>query len=205
MILPALFAATLLTSQIDDFFPLNPGTKWTYEDGSGLQMSEEVGEPIDIGKGVMAFPKYSSTTRNRTAAALYRTEENSAELVGFIDKSRKEPLSLFAPPQPILRVASGRADWQFSTEIPSSQGPVLQLVKGDSNKGSKRKVLDREVDTLVVHVFTQIGNDLNGVRIQQDAIYGKGIGLIEMTEATKAQGQTVKKVLKLVKFESAQG
>jgi len=206
MILTALLAASAFASTIEDFSPMIPGTKWTYEDGNGLQLVEQLREPIDIGKGVMAYPKSSSASRNASAAELYRIQDNTLEMVGYLDKSKKEsPINLFSPPQPVLRVASGKAEWQYSTELPTTQGPVLQLVHADSNHGPKRKILDREVETLIVHVFSQIGNDKEGVQIRQDAVYGKGIGLVEMTEATKAGGRTVKRVLKLVKFEPPQG
>lgn len=206
MILSALIFAATIASPIEDYCPMAPGTKWTYEDANGIQMVDEVGEPVDIGKHQTAIPKTSSVSGRSSGAELYQIQEDTLYLVGFIDKSKSKPeMNILAQAQPILRAGNGRSEWQYAGEMPTGLGPVLLQVRGDSNKGPKRKLLNREVETLVVHVVSRIGNDKQAVEVRQDVVYGKGIGMIQMSEATKAQGQTVKKMLKLVKFEPPQG
>jgi len=205
MILSALVVAAALTSPVEDYFPLTPGTKWTYEDANGLQTIDEVGKPMDVGKGVMATPKLSTTSGHSAGSELYRVDADMIILVGHFNAAARQPLTLMDLPQPVLKVDNGKAEWQYQGELATSLGPVLLQVNGDSSKGPKRKILDSEVDTLNVHVVSRIGNDAQRIEVRDDAVYGKGIGLCELTEVTKAQGQTVKKVLKLVKFEPHQG
>jgi len=208
MILSVVIAAAALASQLEDFCPMVPGTRWTYEDANGLQVVDEIGKPVDIGKGQTAIPKTTSISGRSPGAELYRVDNDTLLLVGYIDKNARPPapgLNLLPEPQPIVRLSNAKADWQYLGEVPTGLGPVLLQVRGYSNKGPKKKVLDREVETMAVQVISRIGNDAQRVEIRQDVIYGKGIGMVEMTEATKAQGQTVKKMLKLVKFEPPQG
>jgi hypothetical protein len=78
-------------------------------------------------------------------------------------------------------------------------------VVGTAKPGSKRSWDGHDVDTIQVHVEAKVGEGKGGYDVRQDMVYGKGIGLLETTEATKIQGKTVKKVLKLIKFEPPQG
>ena len=206
MILTVIAAAAFLSSSVQDYYPMEAGTRWTFEDGNGLQLVEEIGEAVDIGKGQMAIPKVRKVSGRSGSAELYRVDGDTLRLVGFLEKaSPQDTVTLLKEPQPILRVADGKAEWQYVGEIPTGLGPVLVQVRGDSKKGPKRRVLDREVETLLVHVSSRIGNDRSRVEVKSDAVYAKGIGLVEMNEVTKAEGQTVKKMLKLVKFETQQG
>jgi len=201
MILIALAAACAAASPIDDYFPLIPGTRLTYVDGNGLQMVEEVGKPVELPRNETATPKSFSVSGRSSGSELFRNENDTAYYVGYSDGKGKH----LSEPQPRLRVGSGKMEWQYVSDVPSELGPVSCRVRGDSSKGPRRKVLDREIETLIVHVTSQLGSDAQRVEVRDDVIYGKGIGMIEMTEATKAQGQTVKKVLKLVKFEPPEG
>jgi hypothetical protein len=206
MILTALVAAILMSSSVEDYFPLVPGTRWTYQDDDGREMTQEIGQPIDIGKGIMATPRTTSAAGESGNAELYRTDGDNLLLVGFYDKrSKLSPLTLINPTQIVFRAGSSKVEWKYTSELPTGLGPVLVQVHGDSTKGPRRKVVDRDVETLIVHVVSQIGNEKPGVEVRQDVVYGKGIGMIEVTETRKAQGETVKKVLKLVKFEPSQG
>jgi hypothetical protein len=206
MILTVIAAAAVLLSPVQDYCPMEAGTRWTFEDGNGLQLVEEIGEAVDIGKGQMAIPKVRKVSGRSGSAELYRVDGDTLRLVGFLEKaSPQDTVTLLKEAQSILRVADGKAEWQYVGEIPTGLGPVLVQVHGESKKGPKRKVLDREVETLLVHVSSRIGNDRSRVEVKSDAVYAKGIGLVEMNEVTKAEGQTVKKMLKLVKFEKQQG
>jgi hypothetical protein len=208
MILTALVAAAMISSPIEDFSALVQGAKLTYQDANGLQVTDEIGGSVDIGKGLTATSKVSSVGGQNSSTELYRVDGDTLYLVGYIDKKAKPPkpsIVLLPSPQPIFRANGQKADWFYTGEVATGLGPVLQQLKGDSRPGPKRKVLDREVETLDVHITSKIGNDKAGIEVRQDVIYAKGIGMIEMSEATKAQGRTVKKVLKLVKFEPPQG
>ncbi|HVT13373.1 MAG TPA: hypothetical protein VHE55_13990 [Fimbriimonadaceae bacterium] len=207
MILTAMIAAVALTSPVEDYFPLAEGTKWTYQDENGLQLIQQAGKQIDIGKGKMATPVSQSASGQSLGSNLYAIDGDTAFLYGMIDPGKaQKDMNLLREPEPVLKVAEGKAEWQYIGELATGAGPVLVQIHSDSNKGPKRKIFDHEVETIVVHAFTRYGNDPKvGVEVRQDMIYAKGIGMVETTEATKAQGKTVKKMLKLVKFEPPQG
>lgn len=213
--LTLLIAAAAIASPIEDFAPLTPGLKLTYEDELGRQVMHEFSAPIDMGKGVMVTPKTTYVAGQDSVKELFKVDGDTLLLVGFLDtRVRKagegqppikpEPTPL-NPPQPILRVTAAKSDWQYTGEVATQMGPVLFTVRGDAARGPKRKILNREVETLTAHVFSKIGNDkTHAVEIRQDVVYGKGIGMVEMNTVTKAEGKTVKNVLKLVKFEPPQ-
>ncbi len=206
MITCAIIAFTLAASPVEDYFPLIPGTKWTYEDANGLQMVQEVGQPIEIGKGQSVTPIVMSSGGRTFGSNLYGLDGDTMKLFGVINGEAKAQANMFKLPEPILRVGSTKMEWQYLGELPTEQGPVLVQVRADSNKGPRRAVLGREAESITVHAFIRYGNEAaNGVEVHQAMVYAKGIGMIETTEATKALGQTVKKVLKLVKFEPPQG
>ena len=205
MILTLLIAASTMVQPVDDFFPLVPGIKWTYEDGNGVQLIEEVGEPIDLGKGRMVTPKTDSISGRDLGTALFHSEGDTVYLIGSIDlKAKKPEPNLLGESQPVLKMGSGKAEWTYLGSVPTSNGPSSLHVQGNSSKGPRRKFLDRDVDTLNVHVVSKFGNSGQAIETQ-DAVYAKGLGLVEMINVTKAMGQSVKKVLKLVKFEPPQG
>lgn len=206
MILTATIAAICIAAPVGDYFPLVEGTKWTYEDESGQQMTQQAGKPLDIGKNRTATPIAQMAGGRKLGSSLYAVDADTIWLYGTMSGTSKPEIDLLREPQPVLKVGAGKAEWKYVGELPTGAGPVLVQIQADSKAGPKRKIFDREVETVVVHAFTRYGNDAKlGVEVRQDMIYAKGIGMIETIEATKAQGQTVKKMLKLVKFEPPQG
>jgi len=205
MILTAIAVFAAMSSPVDDFFPMVPGTKWTYEDGNGLESVDKVGTPVDIGKGAMATPIESDSSGESSGSLLYRIVGDTLMLVGYISKSTNPPLTVMDQPRPVMKVDSGKANWQYVGDLPTSLGPVSMHQEGETTHVGKRKILDREVDAIKVHVTSKIGDGTQVVQIVDDAVYGKGIGLIEMMTTRKANGQSVKVMKKLVKFEPPQG
>jgi hypothetical protein len=199
MLLSALFAATVLTS-VEDYFPVAVGTKWTYEDQDGRQLVQEIDEPMELEGGSTAIVRSKYAGGRKLGAELFRTDGESVLLIGFHNPAKKPPVDMLTSPQTILRLGNPRAEWSYTDQVFGGNGPVAVQVKSDSNKAGSRKVLDRSVDTVLVHTVIKYGGK-NGFEQRQDMVFGKGIGLVEATEATKVQGKTVKKVLKLIKFE----
>lgn len=207
MILTAMIAAICIAAPVDDYFPLAEGTRWTYQDENGQQMIQEAGKPVDIGKKETAIPIVQMADGRKLGSSLYAIDGDTVWLCGTLSAGSSKPeMDLLREREPVLKVGSGKADWKYVGELPTGAGPVLVQIQADSKTGPKRKIFDHEVETVVVHAFTRYGNDAKlGVEVRQDMVYAKGIGMIETIEATKAQGQTVKKMLKLVKFEPPQG
>src|SRR5689334_8201092 len=106
MILSALLAVASIASPVEDYFPLVPGTRWTYEDGNGLQMTEEVGQPIDAPKKIKLTPVVTSSGGRTFGSNLYGLDGDTMKLYGTISGSSKSDPNLLKEPQPILRIAS---------------------------------------------------------------------------------------------------
>lgn len=206
MMVSILLAVALQATPVADYFPMKPGTKWTYEDQDGAQMLEEVEPVMDLGNGKQAVPKTQTASGHYLGTTLYRIEGDTVQVVGYVDKTKTEGnLNVLTVPHAVLRVLAGKAEWSYVDQVFSVNGPVAIKVQGTSRPGSKRKWNEQEVDTIQVHVDSHVGEGKGGYDVRQDMVYGKGIGLLETTEATKIQGKTVKKVLKLLKFEPPKG
>src|SRR5690349_5793883 len=123
MILTAILATLVLAAPVQDYFPLTPGTKWTYEDENGLQMMEEVGKPMDRGNNRTATPISQSAAGPSLGAHLYGVDGDSVLLYGTIDTSQpKKDIAFLREPEPVLRVTATKADWQYVGELPTGAG-----------------------------------------------------------------------------------
>lgn len=202
MLLSAVLAVTMLSQApaVEDYFPLKTGMKWTYEDQDGRQLIQEVGEPIELDGGSTVLPRNKTVGGRNLGAELFRTDGESVMLIGFYNSTKKPPVDLLGSPQTILRVGNPRAEWSYTDQTFGANGPIAVQVKSNSNKGGARKFQDESVETVIVHTTIRYGGK-NGFEQRQDMVFGKGVGLLEANEATKIQGKTVKKVLKLIKFE----
>lgn len=204
MILTAVALAVILAGPADDYFPLKPGTKWTYEDENGVRSVDEAQKPLALTGKLTATPVTTTVAGRDSGAMFYLTDPNVLYLVGFGPNAVDvKNVTLLTQPQPIFHVGAPKATWTFDGEMPGPMGPVLIRIKGSSESGKKLTVLGKEVETLSLHTHSRIGNDKRPVEIDQDATYGKGIGLIELKTVTKASGKTASKSLKLIKFEPA--
>lgn len=216
MILATLLAVAAFSSAAEDFYPMAPGAKWTYEDQDGHVIVDQLGAAISIDE-VPAFPMTRSIDGRAATPSLYRFEGDSLMLVGtvqkvkarvegFKDEQWKTEIVPIKPSQVIFKAGgTGKSQWKYVNEVTTSLGPVLQQSQGDSSRGPKRKFDGRDVDTLVVHVYSRVGNEKNGIDIRDDVVYGKGIGMLEWSRVQKAEGDSVKTVQKLVKYEPPQG
>jgi hypothetical protein len=198
MILAAL-AATLLSASASEaaaFFPLVPGTKWHYEEiGGGARIYvDEVGAAVEV-DGRPAFPVVSSQGAQKESV-FYRVESDSVNIVAY---EQKDPLP---SPRPVLKVGSGRTRWTYVGETPLFRSPVVLRMTGESNRRGTREVLGQRVDVLEVKLDAKMEADAGTtIEVVQVAIYGRGIGLIEMTETGKVGANSSRRTLKLIKFE----
>jgi hypothetical protein len=202
MILATLLAITAFApASAAEFFPLAPGTRWTYQDENGVESVDEAGDDFELNKKLTGTPVTTTTAGRNGGVMFYRLDADSLQLLGYANTLTDKSQTVLGEPQPIFRIGAPKSDWKYIGEVSTQMGPVLLQATGNSTRGGRMKVLSQDVETLRTHIVTRIGNDKNGVEITQDVVYGKGIGMAEMMTATKAQGKTVKSVLKLVKFE----
>lgn len=191
-------ASQSVAPQVGDYFPLVPGTRWTYEERSGriaATSRDEVLEPVDVG-GRPAFPIRTTVEGRVVDTRYYRIEGDQVVIVAFDPKA---PLEV---PQPVLRVGSGRTQWAFAGRIPFMGGPVPLELSGTSVPRGRRKVLGEDREVIEVSIDANFENDANTRLIsRQTAIYAKGVGLVEMTERRTISRTTTETRYRLIRFE----
>ncbi len=192
-----LLAAAIFAPNIAEFFPLNPGDSWEYvAEGAGgtIRLTNRVQAPKEVGDVPVAYPVDTLIQGRTTGTTYYMVKENSVYVVAF---DIKRPL--FEPRQ-MLTMGEKTVKWDY--QFTEDYLPVD--VKNEATLRGRRKVLDREVDVLELKVEAVMG-DPKGAneRMSQVFLYGRGIGLIEMTEDRKVARNTFKRKMKLAKYTPA--
>ena len=197
-----LLAAALLGPSAAEFFPLEVGTKWHYEERVARRATlhrDEVLAPVMVGEK-MATPIASSLQGHVYDTLYYRVEGDTVYLVAY---DPKKPLSM---PIPILKVGNARMKWDYSGETELANEPALLTMKCESAPKGVRAVLaiDREIMELKVDA-TVGGSAVTGIQNRQTALYAKGVGLVEIHGEGKVGTTTTKFERKLIKFEPGKG
>jgi hypothetical protein len=192
-----LLVAAVLAPNISEFFPLNPGDTWEYvAEGQGgtIRLTNRVQPAKEVGDVPAAFPVDTIVQGRTTGTTYYMVKDNSVYVVAF---DIKKPL--FEPRQMLtLEEKTAKWDYQFTEDY------LPVDVKNEATLRGRRKVLDREVDVLELKVDAVLG-DPKGAneRMTQVFLYGRGIGLIEMTEERKVAKNTFKRKMRLAKYTPA--
>ncbi len=200
----AVLVAAVFFVPVDDYFPLQAGTRWTYEDESKALSVDTAHKPIDLGDGKTAVPIETTMGGRPAGIVLYQNLIGTVCIVGFQNKLGAKA-DLLESSRPVLMVKEGKATWDYYGQVPSPLGPIPLNIKGSSQPGPKKTLLGMTVDTVSVEMISRVGVGSDAYEIRQSVLYGKGIGMIEMAEATKAGRNSVKRTLRLVKFEPSQG
>ena len=197
-------AATLASSTAADFFPLDVGTRWHYEERVGRMATMHVDEvlaPVEI-EGRTTMPIASSLNGHVYETLYYRVEGDTVWLVAY------GPKKLLELPIPILKVGTGRIKWDYVGQTELANEPANLSMKCESAPKGERTVLEligrREVIELKVDAAVG-GSAATGIQNKQTATYAKGIGLLEMRGEGKVGPTTTKFERKLVKFEPGKG
>src|SRR4051812_40467259 len=114
MLLAAIAAISLFQSG-HDYFPLTPGTKWTYEDEGGVQAVDEAMAPVDVNVGESTPIKASpivTTIGAKKSTPLYRTSDTAVFLLGSGGRGSKPP-DLLPSPQTILDTSKDSLKWEY--------------------------------------------------------------------------------------------
>ena len=94
---------------VEEFFPLIPGTKWTYVSDVGGNMAstqiDEVKAPVMIAEKE-AFPIVTKVSGRLVGTSCYRIEGDTVYMVA------EAPTKPFATPQPILKYENGKTNWK---------------------------------------------------------------------------------------------
>ncbi len=202
----ALVALTLTFVQAPlarDFLPLIPGTKWTYQETGedNLTYIHEVQASKTIG-GKEATPVVIRYKGNPLSTTYYLADENSVGIVAEDDERM-----IYSPPRPLFKLGTEAQQWTYSGQVPFNSGVASITLTGSSHLGAKRKILGNEVDTLEVTIDATLNppatpkSKPKPMTMHQVAIYGKGIGLVEMTMSATTNGETHQQHLELTKVQ----
>ncbi len=195
----SLAIASALVSPASDYFPLVPGTKWTYQESgerTKFMIVDEVKAPSAIG-GRQAFPIVSTLDGRLLETRYYRIEGDTVLLVAF---DKQKPLTV---PHPILKVGDHKTVWEFTGVTPFMNSLAEFAFKADSERKGKRSILGREAECVEVRINGIVdGGGGTKLESRQTAVYAKGIGLVEMRERRVIARNTVESTVRLVQFEA---
>ncbi|MGV3617582.1 MAG: hypothetical protein ACO1SV_19835 [Fimbriimonas sp.] len=202
MTLALLAAAFTVTPPVvapaSDYFPLVPGTRTTYEEKTleSVVTTDVVEAPVEIA-GVMTTPVTTYQYGKRVNTAYYRVDADSVSIIAY-DKANPLPT-----PLPILKMpGEAKMVWDFSGPGSSEKMAEPLAMKGESEfLKTEREVFGKKVPVLQVRMTAVVGGGKAKEEIEQVAIYGKGIGLIETTSTTKINKRKAVSVLRLTKIE----
>lgn len=184
-----------------DYFPLVAGQKRTYSD-SAMSYSvivNEVGKP-EVVNDVTMIPVLTYIDGRKADEIYYRVEPDAILIVAYGEK--KVP----AEPRPLFKVGSGRQHWDYTGSMMflNDRSPITMT--GESRPGGKRKVLGKEVDTLIVKLDATIGiSSEQSYTNHQEIVFGKGIGMVQMDETAVVAGKKRSHVIKLVSLDDGSG
>lgn len=178
-----------------DYFPLKLGTKWTYSDSTGGDMTEEVVKLIVVA-GEPAAKVAIKVGGHQVDTVCFRVEGDTVYMVAY------DPRSPLDPPRPILKVGPRSAKWTYHGGESAGVDPVPIDMTGEASPKGMATVLDQKAETIEVRLsakMTSSGQEL--LNSQQICTYAKGFGLVSMVETSKVAGKSNKRTMKLVKYE----
>ena len=197
MILTLAFAAMLQSGIAADYFPVQPGTVRTYEseDKDRTTLINTIGKPMDMG-GVSAIPITESVGGEPGKTTYYRIDQSQIVIVAY---TLAHPL---ADPFPVIKISPGPIGWDYQGKTASGLSGELLRAHGESKPSGMKKSMDKQVDTITVHLKAVIGQGMSGYQLDQTTVYGKGLGIIEQKTIFKLGTRTSKTAYKLVNIES---
>jgi len=190
LLLASALGQTAPVETAGDYFPTQPGWKWTYREEMGATAAEVVdvakGERDQVGRKVMVF---ETTIRGASQGEISYLLTDRDVMITWI--SGTEPL---ATPYTVFQIpgASGSTSWTFDGPVPTDPTMIERLqLKGTAKKIGKIEVLDRgAVEAVEVTLDMTLGTGDIGTKVVQVAVYGKGIGLVSMRETARIGRQS---------------
>jgi hypothetical protein len=198
LVMATLLSAPQAPLRAEEFFPLVPGTRFTYEDtGAGTATTvDEVGRPIEI-EGLQAIPVVTNQ-RGQQATTYYRIDGNTVVVVAY-SSSR-----LLAAPMPLFQVGTGRQQWEYQGLTDSVKQPEPILIRGEARLIGTRTYFGKRAEVLEVKIDARVGA-VAPEQQQQVALYARGIGLVEMSTISRVGNSSITRKLRLIKVEPPSG
>ena len=186
-----------------DYFPTQPGLKLTYQesgsDGSSNVTVDEIGHPTTIlSQSVIPITTKTGDSK-RDSTAYYLVEATGIYLMA---NELSQPLS---EPIPLIKCENDRGTWDFDTKLGKGDSIDFLRLHGETKPIGQREVFGKKVDAIEVKLVATKGAGKSAMVDTQTSIYGKGIGLIEMTSVTRFLKEKGQRKLKLIKIEVPKG
>lgn len=171
-----------------DYFFLKPGVSRHYTSSSGgteMQTVDTVGEMELLGKQVV-YPIKTSVRSFEGEKNFYAIEGEAIYLYADWDGKRLDP------PVPVLRVGEKEMKWSYK----SGETSMTYSTK----PGKNRTVFGKDLPTIDFTAAGSDGNDQFSTRVEQTAVYAKGVGMIEMNETRTTAKRKVTRTVTLTKI-----
>jgi len=180
MILALICASSMIGPGAADFFPLVEGTVRKYEQKASTIVTtvSVVGKPLDMG-GVTVTPVRETPTGSSGTTTYYRVDDDQVAVVAY---DIKHP---FMNPMPVLKLGAGKVEWDYQGVTKTSVTGERLVAHGEAHAAGKREVLGKMVDVIEVKLIATIGMGMTRYVCDQDAIYARGIGLVDMVSKVR--------------------
>ncbi|MCH7903620.1 MAG: hypothetical protein IH944_03530 [Armatimonadetes bacterium] len=194
----ALFATqTSAALDVSEYFPLELGSTWRYLGVSSdvkMHFTSTVQEPVDF-DGVIAIPIVTVFDVSTTEKNYYSVTARSVDVVSFSEYEK------LPAPYTILQSPDVGEKWSVRAKT-----RVLGVFADLSLIGKVKRLRSRRFDGKSVDVLevtlegtiVEVGGILT--EMKQVAVYGKGIGLMEMKQTSKTGSMTTTLKLTLEEY-----
>lgn len=183
-------------SDVAEYFPLDFGRTWVYQEAQGTVagMTIVVGLEQEL-LGGKATPIVKKVGDDVVGSVFYRVVGDEVLVVAF---EQNKPLKA---PYPIIKLGEGKTSWEYKgeTQWVGEMSPIT--LEGSCRHASPREVQGTKYDTIEVTLDVVIG-DPDGMcaKSHQVAVYGRGVGLIEMNDQSTFNKTKRENKRKLISF-----
>jgi hypothetical protein len=128
--------------------------------------------------------------------AYYEVTDRGVYLVAnIIEKPYESPV-------PMIELDnSGRGSWKRTLQVGQQDRAEVYRISGECRLAGTRDVLGKKVEVCEVKTTLEVGGGNALERTNQTLLYGKGVGLIEMTSVSQLGKERVERKLRLTKIE----
>ncbi|MFN8140342.1 MAG: hypothetical protein U0R49_11145 [Fimbriimonadales bacterium] len=181
LILGILIAGT--TAPVANYFPLKPGTEWTYKVSfyRNLETATQVNKVLDQRelKGVTVTPMQVQVDKSDTQTVFYGAK---GEFISILAQSETE---LLPSPIPVLPLdPQKKKSFEFVGAVEFLGGLTPSTTKTKVNGLVKTTVLGQEKMALKVTRETKLGGDKTKIEIKSTELYVDGMGLVFQRQET---------------------
>jgi hypothetical protein len=181
---------------LSDFFPLVPGTIYTFLDSRAVQPVTWTVKPSEkLDNGVQAVPvDVGSENSVRHTTVYYVVKEDGVYTVDPKDTA-PEPFMT-----PLFLWAKGDGEWDFSGE--TSDRRTVKITGGTHPSGHE-SVLGKDTEVEEINLDTKDPLSTSP-QVHKTMVLAKGVGVVMMDESWPA-GSRMPHVLKLLEVKAAKG